>query len=530
MKTVLISLLGTTLDLKGKGNKRWENWRPSISLCQQEDLIIDRFELLHGKNFSRLASNVKKDIAVVSPETIVNLVESEAENPWDFEEVYNQLLDFSLNYPFKPDEERYLLNITTGTHVAQICWFLLCEARYIPATLIQSSPSNTPEGTYQIIDLDLSRYDTISSRFKKQHLKDTDFLKSGIQTHNSAFNEMITEIEHVALKSSAPILLNGPTGSGKSHLARKVFELKKIRNQINGEFVAVNCATLRGDGAMSTLFGHQKGAYTGALSARKGLLSKANKGLLFLDEIGELGLDEQAMLLNAIEEKHFFPVGSDQPTYSDFQLIAGTHKNLHHAVKSGEFREDLLARIDLWHFELPGLNQRKEDIEPNIDFELREYEAKQNHKVDFNKRARETYLQFATSHEAVWSGNFRDLNASIQRMTTMSEGGRINEQNVAKEIQRLKMRWNDSPQPSSNKELCDFIDQHAIDDLDLFDQQQLMFVIQTCLQSQSASDAGRTLFNQSRLKKSSVNDSHRLRQYLKKFQLSYDQLKGSAIK
>lgn len=123
---------------------------------------------------------------------------------------------------------------------------------------------------------------------------------------------MIEQIEKVAIKSRAPILLNGPTGAGKSFLARRIFELKQARHQFSGAFVEVNCATLRGDTAMSTLFGHVKGAFTGARESREGLLRSANGGMLFLDEIGELGADEQAMLLKAIEEKTFYPFGSDR--------------------------------------------------------------------------------------------------------------------------------------------------------------------------------------------------------------------------
>ena len=121
---------------------------------------------------------------------------------------------------------------------------------------------------------------------------------------------MIEQIERVAIASRAPLLLTGPTGAGKSQLARRIFELKKARRQVAGEFVEVNCATLRGDGAMSALFGHVTGAFTGAVEDRPGLLRTADGGVLFLDEIGELGLDEQAMLLRALEEKTFLPVGA----------------------------------------------------------------------------------------------------------------------------------------------------------------------------------------------------------------------------
>ena len=138
----------------------------------------------------------------------------------------------------------------------------------------------------------LSRYDRIAARFSKEATEARSFLKSGIATGNAKFNRMIEEIEHVAVQSRDPVLLMGPTGAGKSQLARRIYELKKARHQITGAFVEVNCATLRGDAAMSALFGHVKGAFTGALKDRAGLLRAADGGLLFLDEVGELGLDE----------------------------------------------------------------------------------------------------------------------------------------------------------------------------------------------------------------------------------------------
>jgi transcriptional regulatory protein RtcR len=201
-------------------------------------------------------------------------------------------------------------------------------------------------------------------------------LKSGIKTRNAAFNRLIEEIENVAMHSTEPILLIGPTGAGKSLLARRIYELKKSRSPLAGQFVEINCATLRGDQALSTLFGHRKGAFTGATQDRQGLLREANKGMIFLDEIGELGLDEQAMLLRAIEEKHFFPMGSDREVDSDFQLICGTNQNLQKNAGRGKFRQDLLERINLWTFYFPGLRERREDIQPNIEYELEQFARK----------------------------------------------------------------------------------------------------------------------------------------------------------
>ena len=149
---------------------------------------------------------------------------------------------------------------------------------------------------------------------------------------------MIEEIEAVAQASSDPMLIMGPTGAGKSHLAGQVYELRKARGQVTGRFVSVNCATLRGDNAMSALFGHTKGAFTGAEKPREGLLKAADGGTIFLDEIGELGLDERAMLLSAIETS-YMPLGSDTEVTSDFQLIAGTNRDLRDRVQDGLFRK-----------------------------------------------------------------------------------------------------------------------------------------------------------------------------------------------
>ena len=314
-KNIAIGFLGINLD-NGKGAARWERWRPTVDLCRQDDFIIHRFELLVDPKYVTIAEQVRADIALVSPDTTVIINEMEIHNPWDLEEVYEALFDFTDLYRFNTQEEDYLLHITTGTHVAQICLFLLNEARYLPGKILQLSPprksDKTGPGKVSVIDLDLSKYDRLADRFETERQTDTSFLKSGIPTRNPAFNAMIDEIEQVAIRTTNPVLISGPTGAGKSHLAKRIFALKKRRHQIEGDFVSVNCATLRGDTAMSTLFGHKRGAYAGAIKDRAGLLRMAHKGLIFLDEIEALGLDEQAMILSALEDQRFYPVGGSR--------------------------------------------------------------------------------------------------------------------------------------------------------------------------------------------------------------------------
>jgi transcriptional regulatory protein RtcR len=525
-KTVAIGFLGTQLD-SGQGTGRWEKWRPTVSLAQHEDVQLDRLELLYTPRHQTLADIVKGDIALASPHTEVRLVPIEMADPWDFGEVYGALYDWVRAYPFDTAREQYWAHITTGTHVAQICMFLLVEARFIPGVLCQTAPPKKQRqgdaGAITLIDLDLSRYDALAQRFAADKRDAVSFLKSGIATRNKKFNALIEEIERVAVRSKAPILLTGPTGAGKSFLARRMFELKKARHQIDGPFVEVNCATLHGDGAASTLFGHKKGAFTGAAADRAGLLKSADGGALFLDEIGELGLDEQAMLLKAIEEKRFYPVGADREVVSDFQLIAGTNRDLRDEVAAGRFRDDLFARINLWSYDLPGLAQRPEDIEPNIDYLLTQAAADLGRQVRFSAQANAAYLKFAQSREASWSGNFRDLSSSITRLATLAEGGRISEALVLAEVARLAWLWRRAvPTQDQTGDLAALLDPQAIAQIDLFDQLQLGRVIEVCRASRTLSEAGRKLFNVSRDARSVVNDADRLRKYLGKFGLNWD--------
>lgn len=531
MNNVVVSILGARLDHAGVGKRRWYRWRPNLSILMHHDFPVDEFVLIYHKEEQALVDLTLNDMRQVAPFTQVSTYCVNYDDPWDFEQVYAQLHDVMQQYPFDPENNRYYTHITTGTHVAQICLFLLTEANYIPGKLLQTSPSQaSPAGKYYVIDLDLSRYDQIASRFEHEARDGVTYLKSGIATQNAAFNRMMEQLERVSIRSAEPLLLTGPTGAGKSRLARRIFELKKQRGQISGTLIEVNCATLRGDNAMSALFGHIKGAFTGAANARKGLLREADQGVLFLDEIGELGLDEQAMLLRAIEEKVFMPLGADHMVSSDFQLIAGTNRNLFEQVINGRFREDLLARINLWSYELPSLKMRIEDLEPNIDYELQRFTQSAGHKVSFNKAAMSRYLQFARAPEASWRANFRDLNSSITRMATLASGGRITEAIVKDEIERLRYDWS-AFFPQQQKTLsCDVLQEvlreEVLAEIDRFDQVQLAEVIRVCRVSKNMAEAGRALFNVSRTRRSTQNDSHRLRVYLQKYGLAFNDILG----
>jgi len=524
--TVVLGLLGTTLDASPRA--RWERWRPTVDLCRREDFLVDRLELLHQPAYHELAETVAQDVANVSPETRVKLTALEFPDPWDFESVFATLLDFAHRYPFRPDDEDYLIHITTGTHIQQICLFLLTEARYLPGKLLQTSPptpANSGEpGELRVIDLDLAAYRHIAERVQAARSEGLSFLKAGIPTRNAAFNALVEQVERVATATRSPILLTGPTGAGKTRLARRIFELKQTRHQIAGKFVELNCATLRGDAAMSAMFGHTRGAFTGAVRERPGVLRTADGGVLFLDEIGELGLDEQAMLLRALEDHTFLPVGSDREVHSDFQLIAGTNRDLRAAVRAGRFRDDLLARIDLWTFRMPSLRERPEDIEPNLEYELERYAQRHGRRVTFGRAARAQFLRFAVGADARWPGNFRDFAAAIERMATLAPAARISPAEVDAELARLQAAWSEGQVGDDEALLRRHLSPQQIAALDRFDRVQLADVLRVCHESRSLSDAGRVLFAASRQRRRSQNDADRLRKFLMKFDITWAEL------
>ena len=513
-----LGILGNVLD-QGFGARRWSRWRPTVDLSRQTILGLNRYHLVAQDRFAELSRRVADDMREMNPGLEVIVESLPDHDPWDFEAVYSVLFELSRKLAFDPGREDLLVHITTGSHVHQICLFLLTEARFFPGRLLQSSPPEGEDrsalGRVSVIDLDLSRYDRIAKRFGEESRDRRDFLKDGIGTRDAAFNQLIERIEVVAVRSRDPLLLGGPTGAGKSKLARRIHELRKLRGLVHGDFVAVNCATLAGEGAMSALFGHVKGAFTGAASDRAGYLRTAHGGILFLDEIGELGLEEQAMLLVALEEKRFRPVGSDREVESEFLLIAGSNKDLGSEVAAGRFREDLLARIQLWTFGLPGLAQRPLDLEPNLDFELERLREREGKQISITREARSRLVAWGMSPEALWSGNFRDLAAAVTRMALLSDG-RIALAHVEEEILRLARSWGRGVPANARLEVP-----ASVVEIDEFDRVQLAHVVAVCKRSASLAVAGRSLFVVSRVQKESGNDSDRLRKYLARFGLDW---------
>lgn len=215
-------------------------------------------------------------------------------------------------------------------------------------------------------------------------------------------------------RTEATVLIRGETGTGKELAAHAVH---KISPRSSGPWQAVNCATLGSDLLASELFGHVKGAFTGAIADRKGVFELANGGSLFLDEIGEMSLDVQARLLRVLQERVFTPVGATQTRSANVRLISATHKALKNEVHYGNFREDLMYRIRVVKLFLPPLRERIGDVEALCWQFIDEFNEQGYREVkQINQDAYEALNDYH------WPGNIRELRNAIEGAFAMGEG------------------------------------------------------------------------------------------------------------
>ncbi|MCB2225067.1 MAG: sigma-54 dependent transcriptional regulator [Desulfarculaceae bacterium] len=228
-----------------------------------------------------------------------------------------------------------------------------------------------------------------------------------------AMLKVFEQIEEVAA-SEAPVLINGETGTGKELVAKAIHNLS---GRAYNPFVTINCGAQSESLLESELFGHEKGAFTGAVKARRGRLEMADGGTLFLDEVGEISQKMQVALLRVLEDKSFMRVGGNQTLTSDFRLISATHRDLERAIGRGEFRADFFYRINVIFIPIPPLRARVEDIIPLSEHFLRRFAAEGGKPPpELTPRARRALSAYN------WPGNVRELKNVIERAVIVSSG------------------------------------------------------------------------------------------------------------
>ncbi len=231
---------------------------------------------------------------------------------------------------------------------------------------------------------------------------------------NSAALRRVLEIVRVVAPTDATVLINGETGTGKELIAEAIH---KCSDRSNGPFVKVNCAAIPAGLLESELFGHERGAYTGAVARTIGRFERAHRGTLLLDEVGDLPLELQPKLLRVMQERYFERLGGAVPIHTDVRVICATHRNLVEMVDKREFRSDLFYRLSVFPIDLPPLRGRHEDIRLLVHHFAMDYAARMNKRFT---AVSEEFMTALVGHS--WPGNVRELQNFIERSVILSTG------------------------------------------------------------------------------------------------------------
>lgn len=273
-------------------------------------------------------------------------------------------------------------------------------------------------------------------RLKKEihrlrHLMETGRKPVIIITQNSKMQKILETAKQIA-PTDCNVIITGESGTGKELLARYI-HYNSLRN--NGPFVAINCGVFNEELLANELFGHEKGAFTGAEATKKGLIEVANRGTLFLDEITEMSPSMQAKLLRVIQEKEFLRLGGTTPIKVDVRFIAATNKDLKSLIKEGKFREDLYYRLCVVSFELPSLAERKEDIPLLAYYFLKKYSSLMKKEV---KEISPLALEILMNYD--YPGNIRELENIIERGVALATGNTLEPGHLPEDLQFIKIK------------------------------------------------------------------------------------------
>lgn len=300
---------------------------------------------------------------------------------------------------------------------------------------IDSAVDAMKQGAFDYLSKPFDRIELV--RVIKKAVLSFDFQNEELKSLSSsgAQNPMIGEtpkmlklyslLDKVAASDSTVLIL-GESGTGKELIAAAIHERS---NRVNAPFIKINCAAIPESLMESELFGHERGAFTGAVSSKPGRFELADKGTLFLDEIGEMSVEMQVKLLRVLQEKSFERVGGVRTLNVDVRLIAATNRDLEKEVKEGRFRSDLFYRLNVVPLELPPLRERPEDIPKLVAFFLQKMSDKMKKTVpSLQPETLELLLQYP------WPGNIRQLENVIERVVVLNEGGAIIPEHLPEEI------------------------------------------------------------------------------------------------
>lgn len=306
---------------------------------------------------------------------------------------------------------------------------------------IEGAVAAMREGAYDYLakPIDLDELDLLIQRIgeRQRLLSENRMLReqlaerfsfTGIVSSSAAMDTVLNTAGRIA-PSRATVLIRGESGTGKELIARAV-HVHSTRSE--RPFIPVNCAALNENLLESELFGHEKGAFTGAERQRRGRFEAADGGTLFLDEIGDIPLSTQVKLLRVLQEQQFERVGGTEPLQVDVRVIAATNRNLEALIREGSFREDLYYRLNVVTIEIPPLRERREDVSPLLQHFARRWSEQNDRKVpEFSREAWDLLLKYS------YPGNVRELENIVQRAVLLSRGNVITTDDLPPSVRTL---------------------------------------------------------------------------------------------
>jgi len=341
------------------------------------------------------------------------------------------------------EKPAYFIGADSGTPQMQTIWFILAQSELIPATLLQGVPPKFGQGEYQVKEVNLSldsfpqivspdairrELDIISAqRDALKAERDSlvgDYQFEGIIGKSLALRFVTDKAFRVA-QTHETVLIRGESGTGKELFAKGIHYNSPRKDK---SFIALNCSAITETIAESELFGHEKGAFTGADRQRKGSFELANGGTLFLDEIGDMPVSTQAKLLRVLQERELTRVGGSRKIKVDVRIIAATHQNLEQMIKTLQFRDDLYGRLRVIELKIPPLREHREDIPLLIQYFL----DKLNGEYGAQKKLSRDVLKILLSYP--WPRNVRELENSIRGMYVLSTGDELTADTLPNDI------------------------------------------------------------------------------------------------
>ena len=370
---------GYTVDTAHSGNKGIEKFKAG-----KFDIVLCDFRLGDKKDGKDILLEIKQH----NPETIVLIITGYSDIKTAVDVIKAGAYDY-ITKPLIPDE---VLNV-----------------------LSSALNQNTPVAT------SVSNTNTAAGNIKKNTYGNSEFLIGEAAATKALYNQ----IEIVA-PTNYSIILNGESGTGKEVIAKTIHELSSRKNR---PFVAMDCGTLSKELAGSELFGHLKGAFTGAINDKEGHFELANGGTLFLDEVANLTSEIQASLLRVIQERKIKRIGGNKEIEVDVRIIVATNENLQEAYRNGKFREDLYHRFNEFSIELPPLRSRKDDIPLFAQFFLQKTNKELNKNIEgFEEEVMKMFVQYS------WPGNLREFRNVIRRSALLTNAGKISSATLPIEI------------------------------------------------------------------------------------------------